>query len=375
MLVLSMPWHLVGLLGMPRRMAYYDYTHPALQPQAWTVTASAIGGLILVVSAVLFVYVLATARRNDRDPAPFTFSAPAHAGERTPALLNTFGLWVGMMIALTIVNYGYPIVAARVAARHRRCRWFGRGAVMEGERPYAWSNAGFRWSVVALVVLTVVSFLVGLLVLPAVQRDFTAAGLWESICRAAGVPAQWDARCRRRSRASRPPTSSSCPRWRARAAATRSGEARRLPSSSAACVTARRARARPMRRTSRASIRKSCTSRCRITSAATAAARSCRRIARNLSDRDIADIASYYDSLPKARTAPARYSETNAPALVRVGDPLRNIAPCIACHGGTDHKLGAPWLEGMPQGVSRRAARAISGPARGATTATHRCAT
>jgi cytochrome c553 len=72
-------------------------------------------------------------------------------------------------------------------------------------------------------------------------------------------------------------------------------------------------------------------------------------LARNLSDRDIADIAAYYDSLPKARTAPARYSEGSAPALVRVGDPLRNIAPCIACHGGTDHKLGAPWLEGMPR--------------------------
>ena len=110
MMVLSMPWHLVGLLGAPRRMAYYDYTHPALQPQAWTVTASAMGGLVLVVSAVLFVYVLATARRGSDAPAPFTFSIPAHAGERTPALLNTFGLWVGMMIALTIVNYGYPIV-------------------------------------------------------------------------------------------------------------------------------------------------------------------------------------------------------------------------------------------------------------------------
>ena len=34
---------------------------------------------------------------------------------------------------------------------------------------------------------------------------------------------------------------------------------------------------------------------------------------------------------------------------MRVGDPLRNIAPCIACHGGTDHKFGAPWLEGMPK--------------------------
>jgi cytochrome c oxidase subunit 1 len=110
MLVLSMPWHLVGLLGMPRRMAYYDYSDPALHPQAWTVTASAIGGLILVVSAVLFVYVLATARRNATEPAPFAWSTPAHPGERTPALLNTFGLWVGMMIALTVVNYGFPIV-------------------------------------------------------------------------------------------------------------------------------------------------------------------------------------------------------------------------------------------------------------------------
>ena len=36
------------------------------------------------------------------------------------------------------------------------------------------------------------------------------------------------------------------------------------------------------------------------------------------------------------------------PALVRVGDPMRNIAPCISCHGGVDQKIGAPWLEGMP---------------------------
>ena len=29
--------------------------------------------------------------------------------------------------------------------------------------------------------------------------------------------------------------------------------------------------------------------------------------------------------------------------------PLRNIAPCISCHGGIDQKLGAPWIEGMPK--------------------------
>ena len=110
MLVLSMPWHLVGLLGMPRRMAYYDYSNPALQPQAWTVTASTLGGLLLVISAFLFVYVLARAGSSAATPAPYTFSRMAYANERTPAALNTFGLWVAMMIGLTVVNYGYPIV-------------------------------------------------------------------------------------------------------------------------------------------------------------------------------------------------------------------------------------------------------------------------
>jgi cytochrome c oxidase subunit 1 len=114
MLVLSMPWHLVGLLGMPRRMAYYDYSNPALQSQAWTVTASTFGGLLLVISAILFVYVLVRARKGTATPAPFSFSLAAHPHEHTPVALNGFGLWVAMMIGLTIVNYGYPIAQLAV---------------------------------------------------------------------------------------------------------------------------------------------------------------------------------------------------------------------------------------------------------------------
>ena len=71
-------------------------------------------------------------------------------------------------------------------------------------------------------------------------------------------------------------------------------------------------------------------------------------LAGRLSDRDIADLAAYYAYLPKARTAPTTYDES-LPSLVRTGAPLRNIAPCISCHGGVDQKLGAPWLEGMPK--------------------------
>jgi cytochrome c oxidase subunit I len=110
MMVLSMPWHLVGLLGMPRRMAYYDYSHPDIAPQAWTVIASTMGGLLLVVSAFILVYILARAQWRPRgSPAPFTFSSAVHPNAHTPAALNSFGLWVAMMIGLTLVNYGFPI--------------------------------------------------------------------------------------------------------------------------------------------------------------------------------------------------------------------------------------------------------------------------
>jgi cytochrome c oxidase subunit I len=34
MMVLTLPWHYVGILGMPRRMAFYDYTDPAIAAQA-----------------------------------------------------------------------------------------------------------------------------------------------------------------------------------------------------------------------------------------------------------------------------------------------------------------------------------------------------
>jgi cytochrome c oxidase subunit 1 len=109
MMVATLPWHLTGLLGMPRRMAYFDYSHPALQPQAITVTLSSIGGLLLVISGFLFLWILATARRGRARPAPYTFSVPIHAGP-VPKALNSFALWVGLMIALTVVNYGVPIV-------------------------------------------------------------------------------------------------------------------------------------------------------------------------------------------------------------------------------------------------------------------------
>jgi cytochrome c oxidase subunit 1 len=47
-------------------------------------------------------------------PARYAFSRAVHEGGAAPVALNGFALWVGMMIALTVVNYGYPIAQLAV---------------------------------------------------------------------------------------------------------------------------------------------------------------------------------------------------------------------------------------------------------------------
>ncbi|HSZ93143.1 MAG TPA: b(o/a)3-type cytochrome-c oxidase subunit 1 [Acetobacteraceae bacterium] len=111
MIVLTFPWHYVGVLGMPRRMAFYDYSDPVIAEQAASVTMSVIGGAILVVSGALFLLVLARGQAGVRvEPGAYRFSVAAHPPRSLPAALNGFGLWLGLMIGLTIVNYGFPIV-------------------------------------------------------------------------------------------------------------------------------------------------------------------------------------------------------------------------------------------------------------------------
>jgi cytochrome c oxidase subunit 1 len=116
MIVTTFPWHWVGILGMPRRMAYFDFTDPAISPQALSVTLSAIGGFILLISGLLFLFILAQAhRRPAADAGPYRFSVAVHPPTTVPVALNTYALWVALMIGLTITNYGYPI--AVLAAR------------------------------------------------------------------------------------------------------------------------------------------------------------------------------------------------------------------------------------------------------------------
>jgi cytochrome c553 len=212
---------------------------------------------------------------------------------------------------------------------------------------HSWRNPWVRWSVVALIVLTIASMLVGFVWLPSVQGDFSAQGIWVSICRAAGLPASWGDG----SAAKGGPVSTDVvlERTMARPAANDSiGRGATLALNCTMCHGAQGisvsdapnlAGQYPEVVIKQLHDYKSGKRSSSIMEA----------LAQRLSEKDIGDLAAYYAYLPKARTAPTTYDDT-LPALVRVGAPLRNIAPCISCHGSVDQKLGAPWLEGMPKG-------------------------
>jgi cytochrome c553 len=68
--------------------------------------------------------------------------------------------------------------------------------------------------------------------------------------------------------------------------------------------------------------------------------------AANMTNQDMLDLAAYYSFLPRV---PSNHLNGNIPApmIVTTGAPMRNIAPCGACHGDIDNKAGSPWLGGQ----------------------------
>jgi cytochrome c oxidase subunit 1 len=110
MLLTTLPWHAVGVMGQPRRMAYFDFSDPALAAQAIWVSLSAVGGFVLVFSALLLIGVLLASHRAPVTTVPpLAFSLAVHPPRSLPASLNGFRIWVLLVLALTVANYGYPL--------------------------------------------------------------------------------------------------------------------------------------------------------------------------------------------------------------------------------------------------------------------------
>ena len=112
MMVMTLPWHYLGLRGQWRRVAQFDYSNPIIAEWGPWVLVSVIGGLLLMLSAGLFISNLAAAHRREtahQTTRSFAFAKALHEPSHVPATLNGFGLWNIFVAVLMLVAYGFPI--------------------------------------------------------------------------------------------------------------------------------------------------------------------------------------------------------------------------------------------------------------------------
>lgn len=108
--IMTFPWHVLGLLGQPRRIATFDYANPVIaQWQPW-VFVSMFGGYLMLVSALLFVWNIATLyRAQPVGDNRMHYAVAVYPPTRVPNALNSFALWNWLLLFLMVVAYGYPL--------------------------------------------------------------------------------------------------------------------------------------------------------------------------------------------------------------------------------------------------------------------------
>jgi cytochrome c oxidase subunit I len=110
MMVMTLPWHWLGLQGQWRRVANFDYADPIIAGWGPWVVVSFGGGILLLLSALLFVANLAVLNREGMVASHRPLYALAvHPPRRVPAALNGFGLWNVLVLVLMVLAYGFPI--------------------------------------------------------------------------------------------------------------------------------------------------------------------------------------------------------------------------------------------------------------------------
>lgn len=234
---------------------------------------------------------------------------------------------------------------------------------MSEPRLYEWRNPWFRWSVVSLVVLMVLTIFIGFVWLPSAHADFSAQGIWATICRAAGVPTDWGASTTPLKAAERSTNVVLEPAMARTGSQDAVGRGATLALQQCTMCHGARGLSEADAPNLAGQYPEVIIKQMQDYKNGHRSSSLMEALSKNLADGDILDLSAYYSSLPKARKTPDPY-EGVVPALVRVGDPLRNIAPCATCHGGIDRKFGTPWLEGMPKQYLVAQLRAFASGAR-----------
>jgi cytochrome c oxidase subunit 1 len=110
MLITTIPWHIAGVMGQPRRVAIFDYSIPFVARMAPLVIISVIGGVILLISAILLITNLVRSQLGERSlMEPLRYALAVNPPKEVPSSLNGLALWNAILLLMMLVAYGYPI--------------------------------------------------------------------------------------------------------------------------------------------------------------------------------------------------------------------------------------------------------------------------
>ncbi len=110
---MTTPWHILGLLGQPRRISSVQYNN--LLTLSWEPyeLLMILGGLVLLCSACLFIYLLIKTQLGQSSETfaeEVEYAEPLHAVKDLPEYLNDFKIWNKAIAVLMIISFGIPIL-------------------------------------------------------------------------------------------------------------------------------------------------------------------------------------------------------------------------------------------------------------------------
>jgi cytochrome c oxidase subunit 1 len=109
-LVVTLPGHVLGIWGQPRRVATFDYSNPVVAAWAPWVTVSVVGAVLMLAAALLLLVNLMLMHGGRAVPdRQMHYAMPVNPRTRVPAALNGFALWNVIVAVIMLLSYGLPI--------------------------------------------------------------------------------------------------------------------------------------------------------------------------------------------------------------------------------------------------------------------------
>jgi len=113
MSILTTPWHVLGLLGQPRRISTVVYNN--LLTLSWKPyeIAMIFGGMVLLASACLFIYILFKTQFSTSEDVyeqEVEYAEALHPSDSVPEYLNDIKLWNKVIAVLMLISFGFPIL-------------------------------------------------------------------------------------------------------------------------------------------------------------------------------------------------------------------------------------------------------------------------